>query len=174
MAKKAETSQVDSTQLGTKVAKEITEKILALCAIKTAVTVESRDEDNLLVNINGDDLGILIGFHGETLKALQILLGVLINREIKVQLPKGGEEKWYRVLVDVGEWRNSRQAALEEMAQRVLVKVKETNQPTSLPPMSPDERRLIHLYLQEEAGIATTSEGEGENRHIVILPVKGE
>lgn len=172
MAKKSETSQVVGSS-ESDIAKEVTEKILELADIKTEVTVEKEGEETLLVNINGDDLGILIGFHGETLKALQVILGVLINREIK-ERSKNDTAIWYRVLVDVGDWRNSRQAALEEMAQRAAIKVKETLKPIDLPPMSPDERRLVHLYLETQEGVTTTSEGVGEHRHIVILPAQND
>lgn len=151
MAEKTEISE-----LSKKVTAELLKKAGVEAKIETEVT-----EEAVKINIIGDDLGILIGFHGETLKSLQVLLGVLINREA------GGEE-WKRVLVDVGSWRESRQTSIEEMARLAITKVKETGSPYSLPPMSPDERRLIHLYLQEDSAVTTISEGEGSDRHIVI------
>jgi spoIIIJ-associated protein len=143
-----------------KVAQQITHELLKLAEIDAQVEATA-DSETIKVNIIGDDLGILIGFHGETLKAIQILLGVLVNREV-------GEATWYRVLVDVGSWRSSRQTSLEEMAQKAIEKVRDTGGPVHLPPLSPDERRLIHLFLQDQTEVRSFSEGEGSERHIVI------
>ncbi len=143
-----------------KLSKKVTEELLKKAGVDAQVETEVSSE-SVKINIIGDDLGILIGFHGETLKSLQVLLGVLVNKEAP------GED-WHRVLVDVGSWRESRQTSLEELAQEAIAKVKETGAPYSLPPMSPDERRLIHLYLQEDSSVTTVSEGEGSDRHIVI------
>lgn len=158
MAKSPEISEI---------ATKLTEQLLSLAGVKAEVACETADDETLKININGDDLGILIGFHGETLKALQILLGVLVNREVKKELK---EDIWYRVTVDVAQWRESRQTSLEEMAQRAAIKARETASPVALPPMSPDERRLVHLYLQNEDGISTQSEGDRDERHIVVAP----
>lgn len=153
MAEKAEINQI---------AKKLTEELLKRTGVEASVEVE--DEDGVTkINIIGEDLGILIGFHGETLKAIQTLLGVMINHE------KGSEE-WHRVLVDVGSWRQSRQVSLEEMAQNAVTKARESGLPCALPPLSADERRLVHLFLQEMPGVSSHSEGEGSERHIVVLP----
>ena len=144
-----------------KVSKKLAEDLLKKAGVEAKVEIKVEDE-TVLVNILGDDLGILIGFHGETLKALQILLGVMINRKV------GGE--WRRVVVDVANWRSSRQVSLEEMATKALTQVVETGESLALPPMTPDERRLIHLYLQEKGDVISHSEGEGNERHIVISP----
>jgi spoIIIJ-associated protein len=154
MAEKTESSKMSDSV--TSVAQSLTEELLKKAQVDAKVEV-LEEEETIKVNILGDDLGILIGFHGETLKALQVLLGVMINRQV-------GKETWYRVLVDVGSWRSSRQTSLEEMAKNAVEKVKTTGEPYPLPPLTPDERRLIHLYLQEEKGIKSQSEGEGTER----------
>lgn len=154
MAQKSEPSQI--TQ-------EIATGLLIRMGIDAQVTAE-RVEEAIQVRIDGDDLGILIGYHGENLKALQIILGILVNRRLK-------EDTWARVLVDVGNWRSLRSASLEELAKRAVERVRDTGEPYDLPPMTPDERRLIHVYLQDEAGIASHSEGEGSWRHIVVSKV---
>ncbi len=153
MAEKAEISQI---------AKKLTEELLSKTGVDAKVEVEDTP-DGTKVNIIGEDLGILIGFHGETLKAIQTLLGVMVNHE-------KGDEDWSRILVDVGSWRESRQTSLEEMAQNAVNKALESKLPCALPPLSPDERRLVHMYLQEQVGVSSHSEGEGSERHIVVLP----
>lgn len=108
-----------------------------------------------------EDSGMLIGFHGETLAALQLILGQMAYK-------KFGE--WKKIFVNIGDYRQKRQEALKNMAQNSAKRVKLTNQPLTLPYLRSNERRIIHMTLSEDPEVETTSEGEGRERRLIINP----
>lgn len=125
------------------------------------VTIEQVDkEDAVLFDLKGDDLGILIGRHGQTLDALQYLTNLAANR--------GVDEGRVRIVLDVEDYRKRREETLIRLAQRLANKVKRRNQRIVLEPMSRHERKIIHMALQDDPQIATYSEGEEPYRKIVI------
>ncbi len=125
------------------------------------VTIEQVDkEDAVLFDLKGDDLGILIGRHGQTLDALQYLTNLAANR--------GVDEGRIRIVLDVEDYRKRREETLIRLAQRLANKVKRRNQRIVLEPMSRHERKIIHMALQDDPQIATYSEGEEPYRKIVI------
>lgn len=103
--------------------------------------------------------GLLIGYHGETLSAIQMLLGMHLNLHL-------GE--WVNLSINVNDYRERRQTAIESMADSVVVRVLSTQQAHTLPPMPANERRLVHLYLQNHPQVSTESTGEGRSRSVVI------
>lgn len=119
----------------------------------------------LWVSIEGDELGLLIGKHGQTLNALQYIVNMVANREIL--------EK-QKVVVDINSYRLRREEVLTQLASRLAKKVKLYGKPVELEPMNPHERRVIHVTLQRERGITTYSEGEEPNRRVVIAPNQAE
>lgn len=104
---------------------------------------------------------LLIGYHGETLSALQLILGQHLHSKI-------GD--WLNLSVNVNDYRERREDSLKALADSVVRQVVETGQPHLLPPMPASERRIVHLYLADHAQVSTSSEGVGRQRSIVISP----
>ena len=125
------------------------------------VTIDQVDkEDIVLFDLKGNDLGILIGRHGQTLDALQYLTNLAANKNV--------DEGRVRIVLDVEDYRKRREETLVRLAQRLANKVKRRNQRIVLEPMSRHERKIIHMALQDDPQIATYSEGEEPYRKIVI------
>ncbi len=119
-------------------------------------------EEGGTLEIEGDTGGLLIGRRGQTLDALQFLLNKMVYREDVGSSP--------RIQIDVGGYRARRAEALENLAVRMASKAKQMGRPIRLEPMAAHERRIIHVTLQEQQGIRTESEGEGEHKRVVIIP----
>ncbi len=120
-----------------------------------------REDDTLNIDVTGRDCGAAIGYHGETLEAIQYLASLAANRNTETHL---------RVIVDIAGYRKKREETLINLAERTAEKVYDTGREISLEPMTPAERRIIHAALQSFSGVTTFSEGEDPNRHIVIAP----
>ena len=116
-----------------------------------------------VLDIEGDDLGILIGRRGETLQSLQYLLNVMVARQL-------GEQAFFTV--DVEGYRRRRERSLTGLARKMADQVKRTKRPVQLEPMPPNERRIIHLALADDRYVTTSSTGEGDARKISIQPRK--
>jgi spoIIIJ-associated protein len=112
-----------------------------------------------VIDISGDDLGLLIGRRGDTLLSLQYVVNLIVSRRYP---GKGG------VTIDVEHYRHRREEQVVSLAQRMAERVREHGSPITLEPMSAAERRLVHLALAEDAELETNSIGEGENRKVVI------
>lgn len=113
------------------------------------------------LSVSGEYMGILIGRHGDTLAALQFLLGVLVSRRAGRRV---------RVIVDVEGYRERRASLLRDMAMRAADRAQRYRQPIFLDPMIPSERRIVHLALQDHPYAATHSIGEGDSRRVVVSP----
>ena len=123
------------------------------------ISVECQiNENDLNFNIKGDKVGKLIGYRGETLNAIQTLLG---------GLKRSGEGR-YRLYLDIEGYKSSREQTLIDLANRMADKSEEIERNVHLDPMSAYERRIIHSALQNRTLVETESMGEGENRHVVI------
>ena len=144
-----------------KIITETVKELLGKLGLVAEVAVAEGEEESFQVDINGEDLGALIGYHGETLSSLQLFLNLLVHRKI-------GE--WRRVLVDIGGYRKEREQKLFDLAQRTADKVRFLQAPVTLTPMPAFERRLVHMALGEEEGIETESMGEGWERRVVVKP----
>ena len=140
--------------------KELTDKLLSYMQISGSTEVTA-GQDHYNVNITTQESGLLIGRYGETLNSLQLLLGVMLFK-------KRGE--WIRVIVDVGDYRKSRQQSLSEMAERIAGEVEATGQPVTIPNLTPYERRTIHMLLSQHKSVMTESIGEGRDRRLTIKP----
>ena len=119
------------------------------------------DESTLILDIVGNDLGILIGRRGETLSALQYLTRLMLNHRL---------HHWSNVVVDVEEYKNRRERALQQLATRTAERVAATGRTLALEPMPARERRIIHIALRNHPEVHTESVGEGENRKVTIIP----
>lgn len=125
--------------------------------------VKTREEDDhTLVEIEGDDLGLLIGRHGQTLDALQYLVNLGANR--------GRSENRRRFVVDIEGYRKRREEDLIDLARRVAGKVAATRNAVTLRPMTAFERRVVHVALQPSDEVETLSEGEEPDRKITVMP----
>lgn len=146
-----------------KKAKENLESFLSVFLKKVGeeLTFEiSEDQYYIYININGEKTNQLIGYRGETLNAMQTLLGAVANKDI--------EEK-VRVIVDISGYREKRKRVLEELAEKVAKTVIKTKRKVTLEPMSAYERKVIHSKLQKNSKVITQSVGEEPNRKVVIL-----
>ena len=116
-------------------------------------------KDKITFQVHGEDLGILIGKHGQTLDAIQYLTNLVANKEVRRRC---------QIVVDVENYRSRREETLVQLAHRLGAKVRRTRQKIALEPMNAFERKIIHLALQNEKNIKTDSEGQEPYRHIVI------
>lgn len=124
------------------------------------VMIEKRlTTERILLQLHGRGLGVLIGKHGKTLDSLQYLTNLAANQS--------GRGRYF-VMLDVEDYRERRQATLESLAIRMANRVKRSQRPLVLEPMNAYERKIIHLTLQDDPDVYTKSEGELDNRHLVI------
>lgn len=144
--------------------KKEAEELFDLLGVEAKIEVsEDKENEAVAVQIESSEPGVIIGRHGETISSLQLLLGAIVSRRL-------GE--WTRVLVNVGDWRQTREETLKRMAASAAQKAHFSGEEVSLPPLSPAERRVIHLYLGENPEVTTQSEGEGNLRRVIVKPVK--
>ena len=130
------------------------------------ISEEYQKETGILtVNMEGEDMGVLIGKRGQTLDSLQYLVSLVVNKDI---------DGYIHVKADTENYRERRKKTLENLAKNIAFKVKRTRQPVALEPMNPYERRIIHSALQDEKFITTYSEGEEPYRKVVVALKKDE
>ena len=125
-----------------------------------AVDIREEEEGGVLM-LSGDDMGFIIGRRGETLDALQYLAGLVSNRV---------DNSYYRITLDIGNYREKREQTLIALAKKVAGQASRTGRRTSLEPMNPYERRIIHTAVQEVEGATSWSVGSEPNRHVMIGP----
>jgi spoIIIJ-associated protein len=147
-------------------ARDTLERMLDLLEFPNVVTVRnverSRGVTTIALDVTGEDVGLLIGRHGETLMSLQFLVNACL---IGKRLPRNT-----RVAVDVEHYRDRREQSLRGIAMRAADRVRRDRRPMTLQPMPPNERRIIHLTLQSSPYVETESTGEGPERRVVISP----
>lgn len=124
----------------------------------------SKQDGNVLINITGKDLGILIGRRGDTLEAIQFLTNLAVAKKLSEKV---------RIFIDVEGYRKRREETLINLAKRLADRVKKSGNRVVLEPMSPQERRIIHTALQDEWKITTYSEGVEPHRRVVISLKRG-
>jgi spoIIIJ-associated protein len=154
----APTAAADGDPQG-ELARSRLEDLLTKMGIRATVAVRSTDGP-VQLDVTGRDLGLLIGWRGETLRALQAVANMLVAREL-------GER---RVIVDVERYRQRREHTVREIAYRAARQVKMTGDPITLDAMQPFERRAIHLALEDDPSVLTNSIGEEPNRRVVVSP----
>ena len=135
--------------------------------IQASITTRQTEPDDLtgerrwVIDIRGDDLGILIGPRGETLNSLQYLSRLMVGHALR---------KRPKFIIDVEGYRERRELALARLAERMATKTIQRGRPVSLEPMPPNERRIIHITLREDDRVYTESAGEGDRRRVRIYP----
>ncbi len=136
--------------------------LLDLMGITGEISVrEDKENEAFVVEVNTEEAGILIGRHGETISAFQLVLNQIINR---------GQENWQRILVDCGDYRIRQEESLRNLAISTAAQVKESGEPKALYDLTPAQRRIVHMVLSEDPELVTESEGEGRERHLVVRP----
>jgi spoIIIJ-associated protein len=145
-------------------AKTFLNEVFAAMNMVVVINAEyDADNKEMVIDLSGDDMGVLIGKRGQTLDSLQYLTSLVVNK---------GEEDYIRVKVDTENYRKRRQDTLENLAKNIAFKVKRTKRSVSLEPMNPYERRIIHSALQNDKFVTTHSEGEEPFRHVVVTMKK--
>ena len=151
-----------------KCAVEVLETLLSYLQIDASVQVRTPETPGdgvglvkAVLDVSGDDLGILIGRRGDTLASLQYLVSLIVGRKLKTKIAVG---------VDVEGYRRRREQSLKSLALNMAERVKGTGQTVTLEPMPPNERRIVHLALAKDSAVITESIGEGENRKVGIYP----
>lgn len=135
-------------------------ELFATLKLEAEIESDSRAaEKALFFRVRGENLGALIGKRGQTLDALQYLLGHVVNRQ---------HDAFLRVKLDIGSYREKQENKLRGFARNAARRVKQSGKSLALDPMTPNERRIIHAALQRDRYVTTHSEGEGEKRHVVI------
>ena len=140
------------------------QQIFASMHLEVAIERE-KSEEAFILNMSGDDLGILIGKHGQTLDSLQYLTNLAANH--------GLTERRVHIVLDVEHYRNRREDTLRRLASRLADKALRTRQRIMLEPMNRHERKIIHMALQENRRVSTYSAGDEPYRKVVIEPVRG-
>lgn len=141
-------------------AKEFLQRVFT--AMKIEVAMEkfiNKNDGSVTFKLHGQDLGILIGKHGQTLDSLQYLTNLVANKTSNERV---------RVIIDVEDYRDRRIETLTRLANRLADKVKRTGERVALEPMNPHERKIIHMALQGDRRVTTLSEGDDPYRHVVI------
>ena len=145
---------------------EVLQSILS-CYNLGDITIDEYEGDDreLILDVTGKDLSILIGYHGRTLDALQTVVSIVVSKKLGYRYP---------IFVDVEGYKNRRRQKVEKMAHSLAQKAIRLEKPVSMRPASAYERRIVHVALKENSQVETHSEGEGRNRHLVITPIINE
>ena len=141
-----------------KTAKDFLREMFVAMGIIVNIETELK-EKQLLINLSGSDMGILIGKRGQTLDSIQYLVNLVVNK---------GNAPYLSITLDTENYRQRRKETLESLAYNLAKKVKQTGKKVVLEPMNPYERRIIHSSLQNNKYVTTYSEGEEPYRNVVI------
>ena len=148
---------------GEYLALEFVQKLVANMGLDLTVTLSEGNNDDKLINIDGENAGVLIGHHGDTLDSLQYLANLAANKK-----EDGVKREYVKITVDVEGYRAKREMTLRALARRMAEKVLKYKKSVMLEPMNPYERRIIHSEIQHIEGVSTNSIGSENNRKIVI------
>jgi spoIIIJ-associated protein len=142
----------------------LVERILAAMGISAAVAVTSEEEETVCLEVSGaDDLGVIIGKHGQVLAALQHLVGLIANRH---------QAERRRVLIDVEGYRGRREKALKNLALGTARKAKQSGKEATIAALPAHERRIVHITLRDDPEVSTRSVGEEPHRKIIVSPTR--
>lgn len=144
----------------TETAEKFLKDVFAAMGMEVQISARFQPNDRILeVDMEGSDMGVLIGKRGQTLDSLQYLVSLVVNK---------GNDSYIHVKLDTENYRERRKKTLENLAKNIAYKVRKTRQSVSLEPMNPYERRIIHSSLQSDRYVTTHSEGEEPYRYVVI------
>ena len=144
----------------TDVVKNFLTKTFAAMNLEVEIEMEFDETENEIhIELKGDEMGMLIGKRGQTLDSLQYLTSLVANKK---------QDNYIKIKIDTENYRERRKATIENLARNVASKVKKTGRPAFLEPMNPYERRIIHAELQGDKYVDTHSEGEEPHRKVVV------
>ncbi|MGQ9732720.1 MAG: RNA-binding cell elongation regulator Jag/EloR [Candidatus Zipacnadales bacterium] len=143
-------------------AEQVANEILNRMQVDVQARAVEIGPDEVYIELSGNDIALVIGKHGDTLDALQLLVAIIANR---------GAKTTARVVLDAEDYRDRRRRSLEATAHAYALKAKQTGQEVVIRDLKPYERRIIHLALRDDPGVETYSEGEGRHRNLVVTPV---
>jgi spoIIIJ-associated protein len=152
--------RAEQRQETARIAQEILETLLRQMDIRARVAIRTIGNP-IVLDVETNNGGLLIGRRGDTLSALQYIVNVLVGKRTR---------RWTKVVVDVERWRERREETLRALALRQAERVRQQRRPIALDPMPANERRIIHLALQGHRDVDTHSEGEEPNRRLIITP----
>jgi spoIIIJ-associated protein len=155
----AQSPTIDESAAAAKT-RALLERITVSLGVPCRIRVDE-GEESIVATVEGDDLGLLIGRHGQTIDSIQYLANAIVWR---------GADDRKRVVVDAAGYRARREETLEREAVRAAERVVETGEPAELEPMSAIERKVVHERLKEYPGVATSSDGVEPHRYVVISP----
>lgn len=159
MGKKPAIVRVSRRQKPGEDVSKVLEALLTRMGLAYRIDQVDLEEDRVRINIAGKDVGLLIGRKGETLNALQFVVGLIYNRN---------REEKTRIILDVEDYRKKKEQSLQSLALRLSDKVKNTKKNVVMRPMSSQERRIVHTALQADPQVTTYSTGDEPNRKVVI------
>lgn len=140
--------------------KILTEELLKLAGVNVGVEVIDMGENTYEVNLSTDDeTGLLIGFRGENINAIQTVLGIML---------KGQTGEWVRLIVNVGDYRQKQDEKLKELADQSALRAIETGQPQPIYNLNASQRRVVHMHLSQRDDIVTESEGVEPERYLIV------
>jgi spoIIIJ-associated protein len=143
---------------------ELLERVTDALGLQASVSV-SADEDGIRGVLEGEDLGLFIGRHGQTIDAVQHLAFKVANRN-------AGRDAAVRVTVDAAGYRERREHMLQRQADQAAIRASRSGRPVALDAMSATERKVVHEYLKDRDDVETYSEGTEPDRHLVVAPLR--
>ena len=149
---------------GADIALAFIEQVVRDMELNLTVAKKAGGNDDILITVDGEGAGLLIGHHGETLDSLQYLANLAANKKIK-----GEKHDYVKVTLDIEGYRAKREETLRALARRMAAKVVKYKKSVMLEPMNPYERRIIHSEVQHVAGVSTNSIGSENNRRVVMF-----
>lgn len=142
--------------------RDLLQRMVDLMELDGEVVIEECTEDEVRLNVEGADIGLLIGRHGATLDAIQLIVAIGANRDV---------EEGARVIVDAEDYRARHRQVIEGRALKLAAEAAESGREIVVPNLKAYERRLMHLALKDDPAVETYSEGEGTDRVLVISPI---
>ena len=149
---------------GADIALAFIEQVVSDMELNLTVAKKAGNNDDILITVDGEGAGLLIGHHGETLDSLQYLANLAANKKIK-----GEKHDYVKITLDIEGYRAKREETLRALARRMAAKVVKYKKSVMLEPMNPYERRIIHSEVQHVEGVSTNSIGSENNRRVVMF-----
>lgn len=138
----------------------LTKELFALIGVEVKINVEETEEGNYEINLETtEETGLLIGFRGENINAIQTVLGIMV---------KGVTGEWLRLIVNIGDYRQKQEQKLFELADQSASRAIETKEPQPIYNLTAGQRRIIHMYLSKRDDVLTESQGEEPERFLVV------
>ena len=155
---------VSYTPSGADIACDFIKQVIADMGLSLTVEKKAGNNDDILITVDGEGAGALIGHHGETMDSLQYLANLAANKKVK-----GEKREYAKITLDIEGYRAKREEALRALARRMAAKVVKYKKSVMLEPMNPYERRIIHSEIQGFDGVSTNSIGAENNRRVVMF-----